>query len=325
VAWASGAHGTVLRTEDGGYMWQSCSRPPGAEKLDFRAIWAWDQNTAIVLSSGPGDLSRLYRTTDGCSHWKLLATNPDPSGFWDAISFWSPQEGALLGDPVDGRFVMLLTEDGGKHWRRDGSADLNLGGRKLGAFAASNSALLQVYDHVGTPTSFATGGVDGPVVFLSWASCTAALSQRNPDACNAPEFSHYAQARVPIAGGADSAGIFSWAVHAGPNSPIYVAVGGDYTKPGDATATAAWSGNGQSWTLAAHPPRGYRSTVAWDPAPSAWIAAGPNGSDISYDEGKTWRPLDASPQGGRWNALSLPWIVGENGRIGRLDEAKLPH
>src|SRR5579859_1899260 len=41
VAWASGTNGTVLRTEDGGYVWQTCSIPPGAEKLDFRGIQAF--------------------------------------------------------------------------------------------------------------------------------------------------------------------------------------------------------------------------------------------------------------------------------------------
>ncbi|HEV2214554.1 MAG TPA: hypothetical protein VGR64_04630, partial [Terracidiphilus sp.] len=87
VAWASGTSGTVLRTEDGGYVWQSCSIPPGAEKLDFRGIQAFDANTAIVMSSGKGDLSRLYKTTDGCKSWTLLFTNPDaPNGFWDAFA-----------------------------------------------------------------------------------------------------------------------------------------------------------------------------------------------------------------------------------------------
>src|ERR1700753_4372858 len=60
VAWASGTNGTVLRTEDGGYLWQTCNIPPGAEKLDFRGIQAFDENTAIVMSSGKGALSRLY-------------------------------------------------------------------------------------------------------------------------------------------------------------------------------------------------------------------------------------------------------------------------
>ena len=52
VAWASGTNGTVLRTEDGGYVWQTCAVPPGAEKLDFRGIQGFDANTAIVMSSG---------------------------------------------------------------------------------------------------------------------------------------------------------------------------------------------------------------------------------------------------------------------------------
>src|ERR1700761_2526597 len=77
IAWASGTDGTVLKTEDSGRHWTKCSIPPGADKLDFRGIQAFDANTAIVMSSGKGDLSRLYKTTDGCKTWKLLFTNPD--------------------------------------------------------------------------------------------------------------------------------------------------------------------------------------------------------------------------------------------------------
>jgi photosystem II stability/assembly factor-like uncharacterized protein len=102
TAWASGTNGTVLRTQDGGTTWQICTVPPGAEKLDFRGIWAWDENTAVMMSSGPGDQSRLYKTTDGCSHWTLLYTNPDKDGFWDGIAFADRKVGYLLGDPVRG-------------------------------------------------------------------------------------------------------------------------------------------------------------------------------------------------------------------------------
>src|ERR1700739_2939908 len=117
VAWASGTNGTVLRTEDGGYVWQSCSVPPGAEKLDFRGIQAFDANTAIVMSSGKGDLSRLYKTTDGCHSWRLIFTNPNKDGFWDAIVLNRfDNDGELLGDPVDGRFAFWETEDKGMTW-----------------------------------------------------------------------------------------------------------------------------------------------------------------------------------------------------------------
>src|SRR6185437_6030840 len=108
VAWASGTNGTVLRTEDGGYVWQTCAVPPGAEKLDFRGVQAFDANTAIVMSSGKGDLSRLYKTTDACHTWKLIFKNPDPDGFWDAIMYDGDFDTTfILGDPVDGRFRLF--------------------------------------------------------------------------------------------------------------------------------------------------------------------------------------------------------------------------
>src|SRR6201998_1637063 len=118
VAWASGTNGTVLRTEDGGYVWQTCAMPPGAEKLDFRGIQGFDASPAIVMSSGKGDLSRLYKTTDGCHSWKLVFTNPDADGFWDAISANSKKV-IIIGDPVNGSFVFQASEDGGITWRRE--------------------------------------------------------------------------------------------------------------------------------------------------------------------------------------------------------------
>ncbi|HZZ37483.1 MAG TPA: hypothetical protein VFE06_00020, partial [Acidobacteriaceae bacterium] len=153
VAWASGTNGTVLRTEDGGYEWQSCAMPPGAEKLDFRGIWAWDDNTAIVMSSGTGDASRLYKTTDGCSHWKLLFTNPDKEGFYDALLFVNRDYGLVLGDPAGGdtrgpvAFRIRLTNDGGETWIPVGDPELPhpsvnltpLSGEAF--FAASNSSM----------------------------------------------------------------------------------------------------------------------------------------------------------------------------------------
>src|SRR5580698_5922769 len=122
IAWASGTNGTVLRTEDGGYLWQTCTIPPGAEKLDFRGIQAFDANTAIVMSSGKGDLSRLYKTTDGCHSWKLIFTNPDKEGFWDAIQMSDANVGWLLGDPVRSQFQLWETADAGRHWIREGES-----------------------------------------------------------------------------------------------------------------------------------------------------------------------------------------------------------
>jgi photosystem II stability/assembly factor-like uncharacterized protein len=49
--------------------------PADAANLDFRGIQAFDASTAIVMSSGKGDLSRLYKTTDACATWKLQLTS----------------------------------------------------------------------------------------------------------------------------------------------------------------------------------------------------------------------------------------------------------
>jgi len=88
IAWASGTAGTILKTTDAGQHWQRCTTPDAGKDgatLDFRGVQAWDATTAIVMASGPGDKSRLYKTTDGCKTWKLIFTNPDEDGFFDAI------------------------------------------------------------------------------------------------------------------------------------------------------------------------------------------------------------------------------------------------
>jgi photosystem II stability/assembly factor-like uncharacterized protein len=317
VVWASGTDGTVLRTEDSGYMWQSCAMPPGAEKLDFRGIWAWDADTAIVMSSGPGDQSRLYKTTDGCSHWTLLKTNQDRDGFWDAIQFSDTKNGYLLGDPVNNRFVLLRTEDGGVSWKQVDSADLSTGALHLGAFAASNSSIALVGPVLGAISVpwIGTGGPQGPFVLQGGIDCTMGLAHSNPEEClKHYDFQHI---KLPMAGDSASTGVFSIAVQIEMNQGIRhaIAVGGDYMKPNVSAGTAAWTADGgQHWTAATKPPHGYRSAVTWDEDAKAWIAAGTNGSDISYDDGKTWLPLDD----GNWNAISLPWIVGPKGRIAKL-------
>src|SRR5829696_830825 len=74
VVWASGTGGTVIRTIDDGKTWNVFA-VPGAEKLDFRDIEAFDANTAYILSIGNGDASRIYKTTDGGTTWKAQFTN----------------------------------------------------------------------------------------------------------------------------------------------------------------------------------------------------------------------------------------------------------
>jgi hypothetical protein len=325
VAWASGTNGTVVRTEDGGYLWQPCSVPPGAEHLDFRGIQAFDANTAIVMSSGKGDLSRLYKTTDGCQTWKLVFTNPDKDGFWDALKFSDHHRGYILGDPVDGRFALFFTLDGGKRWGRVKTDDLEAPNAQAGAFAASNSAMTLEYD--GMPM-FGTGGPEGPWLYIPDWVCTALSTEEHLASCFDGGL-RFEREKLPLEGRSPSAGIFS--VEINPAGHNVVLVGGDYSEPNATNGAAAYALDVEAtWHAAQTMPHGFRSSVAYDAATKTWITVGPNGTDISTDDGRNWRAmhpnatLHETPDADRnWNAISLPFVVGPHGRIGKLDPPAL--
>jgi photosystem II stability/assembly factor-like uncharacterized protein len=289
TVWTSGTDGTILHGD--GTQMQRCTVPPGADKLDFRAVWGWNSQRAFAMSSGTGDASRLYLTTDGCQTWKLILQNTEPNGFWDGLAFTDRNHGWILGDPVGGKFTVFRTSDGGAHWRPDKSRQLAaITGESI--FAASNSSLTAT----GNTVWFGTGGAVAARVFrLTHNKWTVAAT--------------------PIRAGTSSSGIFSMAFR---DLRHGVAVGGDYKDPEGRRQTAAYtSDGGASWLASVTPPTGYRSAVAWSERANAWIAAGPNGVDRSNDGGKTW--TRSSETGG--NALSLPWLVGSHGLITRIDEA----
>ena len=282
TAWASGTGGTVLLTTNGA-TWQR--RPvPGAEALDFRDIEAFNARRAILLASGPGDKSRLYRTRDGGATWQLLRTNADTKGFWDAIAFSNEKRGVLMGDPVNGHFVIETTADGGQTWQRRPTPPALPG---EGAFAASGTCLV----------------VRGPREI--WFATGAARLFRSTDGGQS-----WTVTPTPLRQPTPSAGIFSLALGPGPTA---VAVGGDYRQPQQTRQTAAFTTNhGATWTPAPGL-SGYRSAAAFFTRTTV-IAVGTNGADLSTDGGKTWQPLAAAG----YHAVQSGWAVGPQGRIARV-------
>jgi hypothetical protein len=312
VAWASGTGGTVLRTLDGGQSWRPCAVPPTLEKSDFRSVWAWDADHAMVMSSGPGSESKLYSTHDGCRTWKLVFTNPDADGFWDALQFDGTRFGVILGDPVQGSFTMFVTYDGGGQWTRQVNPCLRTIDPKQGAFAASNQSLAIVpLQDANSPAGTGVNhqiwfGTSGGWLYSFELAPLELISSGAAD--NAANNCTHIRA-LPL-GSKDSAGIFALTFH----DKSGVAVGGDYAQPQIGSNSAAFTPDSAQWHVALHPPAGYRSTVAWNSTDATWIAAGSTGSDVSRDNGNTWQPLDHA----NWNAISLPFAVGPDGRIGRL-------
>jgi photosystem II stability/assembly factor-like uncharacterized protein len=315
VVWASGADGTVLHTTNDGQTWRTCAVPPEAEKLDFRGIQAFDASIAIVMSSGAGGLSRLYKTTDACRTWRLVLSNPDESGFWDAIQFTSPSFGVLIGDQVRGHFPVFFSTDGGDTWQQFDSKPTAALDKNQSFFAASNTALL--IDPSNTRFYMITGGGKTSLITVNLHFTAGAICKD----CLDLSYAH------PELAAGETAGGFSLASRVDGANPIMVAVGGDYKAPDKTIGTAAfWIDDRRPnarWHASETPPHGYRSGVAYYASSKTWITVGPNGTDVSTDDGRNWRAL--KPAAGEipdadknWNALSLPFAVGSKGRIGKL-------
>jgi photosystem II stability/assembly factor-like uncharacterized protein len=304
VVWASGTKGTVVRTADGGHSWQTLPIP-GAEALDFRDIDAIDPRTAYALSIGPGEASRIYKTVDAGQHWDLQFTNHDPKAFFDAMTFSDAAHGVAMSDSVDGKFVIMLTADGGHTWTRAPLAGLPPALPIEGAFAASGSNVAVVgTDHI----------------WIGTGAASSARVLRSHDGGKT-----WAVSATPVSAG-PSAGIFSIAFR---DTMHGVVVGGDYKKEREAIDNVAITNDGGvSWTLVReHGLSGFRSAVAYVPhaATPALIAVGPSGADYSSDDGRTWYPLELGGEG--FHAFSFArqgqgpsgWGAGERGRIARLD------
>lgn len=269
IAWASGTHGTYLRTTDGGRTWIPV-QVPDAATLDFRAVVAFSADEAFLMSSGSGDQSRIYHTADAGRHWQLQFTNTNPKGFFDSMAFWDRTHGIVLGDPIpeeSGRlkFEFLLTDDG-QTWRPIPPSQLPPALEGEGAFAASNTCIA--------------------ILDSAWKSGASAPSQpRENDKALAPESldpniwfaSGGKAARVfhspdrgktwqvfdtPILHGPDSAGIFSIAFRDALHGVI---AGGDYKRPNDDGPNLAFTEDGgKTWTLSDLRPQAFFSAVAYD-------------------------------------------------------------
>jgi photosystem II stability/assembly factor-like uncharacterized protein len=304
TAWASGASGTVLRTLDAGVTWERLTVPESAA-LDFRDVDALDARTAWVLSIGPGEASRIYKTIDGGVRWEQQFVNREPKAFFDGMAFWDADHGLAVSDSVDGRFVIIRTEDGGRTWTPVDAAALPPALPGEGAFAASG-------------TSVAVTGRD--TAFIGTGAAATARVLRSTDRGRS-----WAVAATPLPAG-PSAGIFSIAF---ADATRGIIVGGDYKQEAVADRNAAVSSDGgATWQLVAAPGlSGFRSAAAWAPGAHpihTLLATGPSGSDLSRDDGRTWTALG----GPGFHALAIgrdgvAWAVGENGRIGRLDTARL--
>lgn len=293
IAWATGSNGQWMLTVDGGASWEH-GIIDGLDTVDFRDIEAFSASTAIAVSAGQPAV--IYKTTDSGKTWEKKYEGP-PEAFLDGLAFVDERNGYAYGDPVNGKWMILNTLNGGETWDLLATAPKASAGEA--SFAASGSGILAKDQRVW----IASGGTKSNVYYSN---------NQGADWDTIP---------TPIIQGEPSQGIFSLGAI---NKKNLVAVGGDYKNPEQQENNIVLSiDGGLTWEKPnGKNPSGYRSGVVYYPKYGWIIAVGPNGSDVSKDAGINWSKfselgLHAVKLSKNEEAI---WASGANGSVAILSQ-----
>ncbi|MES2796326.1 MAG: oxidoreductase, partial [Bacteroidota bacterium] len=248
IFWVSGTNGTVGKSIDGGATieWFTVK---GFEKSDFRDIEAFDKNTATILSIG--EPAYLLKTLNGGKNWKIVYENHKKRMFLDAMSFYHNQKGIVIGDAIEGKIFLAVSNDSGSSWTEKLDSPIAKG--QEGCFASSGTnILIRKNDYY-----FVTGGK------------------------NSRFFKNEKASEIPIIQGKESTGANSIAIS--KNGKNIIIVGGDFNQKNESLDNCLISKNGgKSFSKSVKNPTGYRSCVEFINRKTA-ISCGLNGVDISFD------------------------------------------
>ena len=297
VVWVGGHSATWAVSTDGGEHWRSAVMP-NADSLEFRDVHAVDARTAYLLSSGLGEHSRIYRTTDGGASWSLEFTARNSRAFYDCFAFWDGTHGVAMSDAVDGRFLVITTSDGA-HWSPVPAHALPAALPNEGAFAASGTCAMAL------PPGDA---------WIGTGNARTARILRTGD-----RGATWDVANTPLAADT-SAGITSLAIR---DARHIVALGGNIARlRAFQHDVAITDDGGRTWTMGgALPFPGPVFGAAYSRSTAPWlVAVGPGGAAASTDDGRTWTLIDSAAY---WSvgfgSDRIGWAVGPNGRITRIE------
>lgn len=294
VIWVSGSAGAVGRSTDAGKTWKWFT-VNGFEKREFRDIEGFDAATAIIMAIA--EPAQMLKTVDGGENWKLIYENKTPGMFLDAMEFWNPQSGIVLGDPVNGKFFIARTFDEGATWHEIDSVHLPRATIGEACFASSGTNVRKLDRD---EACFISGGMQSRY------------------------FTRDSAYSIPFLTGSESTGANSIAVRNDKKRKgkhYLVVVGGDYRHDTVRTANCFIStDDGKTWVLPKTAPWGYRSCVEFI-GENKVLATGTSGVDISDDGGMNWKKISSegfnvcrkSKEG------SMVILAGAKGRIFKLD------
>ena len=165
--WVTGTKSTVFVSQDGGKTWKDKS-PILPTERDFRDIELFDKNTAIIMSVGNGADSVLYKTENGGDTWNTLYENKDEAGFFDSIAFWDNDNGLLLGDPVDGFYVVKKTTVCITSGKTGNDISFNAGKSWQSLDASDKQDITGFYTLAASDMVFLAAGADGKIGVVSF-------------------------------------------------------------------------------------------------------------------------------------------------------------
>jgi hypothetical protein len=289
IVWVSGSNGTIGKSIDGGKTWQWMI-VKGFEKNDFRDIEAFDSRTAIIIAVG--EPAYILKTINGGESWKLVYENKTKGMFLDAMEFWNSNTGIVLGDPIDGKFFIARTFDGGENWIEMPFKHRPAADSGEACFASSGTNIRRIGKE---DACFVSGGLRSRL------------------------FRRSSAAPLPIVQGKESTGANSIAVW---SRKKMIVVGGDFAADSVVTNNCFFTKDGgKNWISPATPPHGYRSCVEYITT-SQLITCGTSGVDVSNDGGNNWTLLTKTAfhvcrKAKTGNAV---FLAGGGGRIGKLEE-----
>ncbi|MCJ8321619.1 MAG: oxidoreductase [Colwellia sp.] len=267
--WVVGDKNAVFISKDHGTSWQDISPKMKIKANDgktlaynFRDIEVFNETTAMVMSVGSGAESTLQITRDQGKTWQVLRTNKEAKGFYDSIGFWDENNGVMIGDPINGHFVIELTKDQGKTWQRISIDKLPVITEKEAAFAASGNTLI-----VGDMGEIwlATGGLSASVYHSTDFGQT------------------WTKSSVSLENTTETSGGYAL----GLNSQQQVfALGGNYLKR-DGHYNNVVTRVNNHWQVVENGGHGLRTAMSC--VKSTCISTGKLSSDISTDHGKSWQ------------------------------------
>ncbi len=215
--------------------------------------------------------------------------------FLDAMDFANNQLGIMIGDPIDGKIFIAITDNSGNTWKE---IDSPVKAEKGEAFFAASGSNVRLFAN--DEYFIVSGGLRSRLI------------------------TQHSAIDLPIIQGTQSTGanaidIFDDGIPKKPGQRMII-IGGDFNKDSSTENNCFYTNNsGKTWLAPQTPPHGYRSSVEYLSKKDI-LACGLNGIDYSDDGGKNWKWI--SKEGFHVCRIArigtAVFLAGNDGKIGRV-------